>query len=166
MPKYPPTRTAVHHHPEVDRVQRSMSQVEKRMRTVGFNNCGGYIYDFFMATNMIGIQRITRDVFCYFGCLIVMLISIGCDSRGSRPPASSVTKASIQDEIRDVYAAIYAGDAETVWKFTHPKVTAITIEMAGGVSEAKAALQASLDRGKAVPMELESRWLPAPHRLI
>ncbi len=65
-------------------------------------------------------------------------------------------KDVVQEDVRKMVSAVYGADVETVLGYTHPKI----IDLLGGRSQAKSALETAFSQFQSLGMKLESMTFP------
>ena len=90
--------------------------------------------------------------------LVSVCMIFGCskESPKSFPQPDLATAKQVQTDVERILRAVYAGDIETVDKFTHPKI----IQMLGGPIQARSSLMLALDQVQASGMKIESLVFP------
>ena len=70
----------------------------------------------------------------------------------------SAVNARAQQDVQTLVSAVYGGDAQTVLKYTHPKV----VQLQGGSTAARQAIRKVMEGMKTANMKMESLSFPAP----
>jgi hypothetical protein len=86
--------------------------------------------------------------------LLLMILLLGWRHEAAGPCEAAVSNRTQQD-VRTISRALYGGDADTVLKYTHPKV----VQLQGGEAAAHQRLQAAIQTMK--NMKIESLTFPA-----
>ncbi len=96
--------------------------------------------------------------------LLAITVLLGCGTDTLQNPDSRVAATHdqlsdedvVQEDARKLSNAVYNADVDTVLGYTHPKI----IEMMGGTSQAKSALDAAFSKFQLLGMKLESMTFP------
>jgi hypothetical protein len=87
------------------------------------------------------------------GCLVLFLATAGVAQDES---------SRVQVDVRAILQAYYAGDVDTVLRYTHPTI----VQMQGGVQATRGAIQHAVSTVTSVGMRLESLTFPKPPEFI
>jgi hypothetical protein len=88
------------------------------------------------------------------GCFVLFAATAGV-AQESEP-------ARVQADVRTLLHALYAGDVDTVLRYTHPSI----VQMQGGVQPTRGAIQHAVSTLTSVGMRLESLRFPKPPEFI
>ena len=93
--------------------------------------------------------------------MLVVLASVVSLGAGATVEQDAEAKR-VQEDVKAIANALYAGDVDTVLRFTLPMI----IEAQGGMEKTRATLQPVLDKFKSVNMKLESLTFPKPPEFL
>ena len=88
--------------------------------------------------------------------LLAMLLTLA--TRPGLAQTADLDLEPVQQDVKELNAAIYRGDIDAILRFTHPKA----IEMLGGKDAARAALEQGLLPALEAGMTLETLTFPSP----
>lgn len=89
--------------------------------------------------------------------LCVMLASLASLGASAGVEQDDETRR-VQEDVTAIVHALYAGDVDTVLRFTHPTI----VQMQGGMQPTRGAIQQAVARLKSAGMRVESLTFPEP----
>ena len=95
-----------------------------------------------------------RSIQVAAGCLVLFAAAAGV--------AQETESARVQADVKAILQAYYAGDVDTVLRYTHPTI----VQMQGGEQPTRGAIQHAITTVTSVGMKLESLTFPKPPEFI
>jgi hypothetical protein len=88
------------------------------------------------------------------GCFVLFVATAGV--------AQEAERARVQADVNALLHALYAGDVDTVLRYTHPTI----VQMQGGMQPTRGAIQQAVSKLTSAGMRLESLTFPEPPEFI
>jgi hypothetical protein len=107
-----------------------------------------------VSTEPLGGEKMLRLIHVTAGCFVLFAATAGV--------AQEAEPARVQADVKALLHALYAGDVDTVLRYTHPTI----VQLQGGMQPTRGAIQQAVSKITSAGMRLESLTFPKPPEFI